>query len=136
MTTTPHANAEALAAQLDRPHWTGLAIELHVEAAALIRQQAQEIAQLQLSLDCMQQHESKLEDIERERDALIKQLAVQTYAADNYRRLLDESDHAYAELTEEYEQSVNESIAERSRLKNEINYLRTKLSSIKGLYDN
>ena len=34
-------------------------------------------------------------------DELEKQLAVQTYAADNYRRLLDESDHAYAELLEQ-----------------------------------
>lgn len=45
MTTTPHT-AEALAAQLDRPHWTGLPIELHVEAAAILRQQAQEIERL------------------------------------------------------------------------------------------
>ena len=45
MTTTPHT-AEALAAQLDRPHWTGLPIELHVEAAAMLRQQAQEIERL------------------------------------------------------------------------------------------
>jgi len=30
-----------------------------------------------------------------------KELAVQKYAADNYRRLLDEADHAYAELKDE-----------------------------------
>lgn len=38
-----------------------------------------------------QEQAAKIEQLE-------KQLAVQTYAADNYRRLLDESDHAYAEL--------------------------------------
>ena len=34
---------------------------------------------------------------------LEKQLAVQTYAADNYRRLLYEGDHAYAEMESKYQ---------------------------------
>ena len=65
MTTTPHTNAEALAKRLTSPNagpWDSY------DAAALIRSQAQEIERLQLSLDCMQQHESKLEDLEKERD--------------------------------------------------------------------
>ena len=33
----------------------------------------------------------------------IKELAVQKYAADNYRRLLDEGDHAYAEMELRYQ---------------------------------
>ncbi len=43
-----------------------------------------------------QEQAAKIEQLE-------KQLAVQTYAADNYRRLLDESDHAYLEMELKYE---------------------------------
>lgn len=43
-----------------------------------------------------QEQAAKIEQLE-------KQLAVQTYAADNYRRLLDESDHAYPEMESKYQ---------------------------------
>ena len=52
MTPTPNT-AEALAAQLDRPHWTGLPIELHVEAAAMLRSQAQEIESLRILMSAL-----------------------------------------------------------------------------------
>ena len=45
-----------------------------------------------------------LDDAATEIERLEKQLAAEKYAADNYRRLLDESDHAYAELKDERDQ--------------------------------
>ena len=40
--------------------------------------------------------------------AIQKEVEVQKYAADNYRRLLDESDHAYAELRDERDELLAE----------------------------
>jgi len=40
--------------------------------------------------------------------AIQKEVEVHKYAADNYRRLLDESDHAYAKLKDERDQALTD----------------------------
>lgn len=57
--------------------------------------------------------------------AIQKEVEVQTYAADNYRRLLDESDHAYAGLKDASMQLRGEARVMRVLLEESLNVIAT-----------